>query len=142
MCLDSAITCAGSPEQTQATTVYNQVFALSTGGTTNFVMEDILRLYVGTPASVDGGLTFAQIDAIQVGPRECMQRRFPIIMGSNAGNSYINTMETDGVGNIGVAGSSTDLNIMSASNNVFIGLFEATGYNFTWVREFTVPAGQ
>jgi hypothetical protein len=71
-----------------------------------------------------------------------MQRRFPIIMGSNAGNSFINTMETDGVGNIGVGGSSTDLSIVSASNNVFIGLFEATGYNFTWVREFTAPAGQ
>ena len=63
-------------------------------------------------------------------------------MGSNAGNSFINTMETDGLGNIGVAGSSTDLSIVSVSNNVFIGLFEATGYNFTWVREFTVPAGQ
>ena len=69
LCLDSGITCAGSPELTQATTLYNQVFALSTGGTTNFVMEDILRLYVGTAASVDGGLTFAQIDAIQAGPR-------------------------------------------------------------------------
>jgi len=43
LCLDSAITCAGSPELTQATTLYNQVFSLSTGGTTNFVMEDILR---------------------------------------------------------------------------------------------------
>jgi hypothetical protein len=31
---------------------------------------------------------------------------------------------------------------VSASNNIFIGLFEATGYNFTWVREFTAPAGQ
>jgi hypothetical protein len=41
--LDSGITCAGSPELTQATTVYNQVFSLSTGGSTNFVMEDILR---------------------------------------------------------------------------------------------------
>lgn len=63
-------------------------------------------------------------------------------MGSNAGNSFINTMETDGVGNIGVAGLSTDLSIVTVSNNVFIGLFEATGYNFTWVREFTMPAGQ
>ncbi len=71
-----------------------------------------------------------------------MQRRFPIYMGSNAGGSFINTMETDGVGNIGVAGSSTDLSIVSVSNNIFISLFEVSGYNFTWVREFTAPAGQ
>lgn len=89
---------------------------------------------------MDGGLTFAQIDAMQAGSRLCKERRFPIFMGSNAGNSFISTMETDGVGNIGVAGLSSDLSIASSSNNLFIGLFEATGYNFTWVREFTAPA--
>ena len=115
---------------------------MSSGGTTNFVMEDILRLNVGTAASIEGGQTFAQIDAILAGPRLCMQRRFPIFMGSNAGNSFINTMETDGAGNLGVAGFSTDLSIVSTSDNVFIGLFEAIGYNFTWVREFSAPAGQ
>ena len=64
LCLDSAITCAGSAEFTQATNAYNQVFTVSSGGTTNFVMEDILRSLIGTTASLDAGLTFAQIDAI------------------------------------------------------------------------------
>ena len=47
-------------------------------------------------------------------------------------------MEMDSLGNIGVVGQSTDLTLVSSSLNTFVGLFENTGFNFTWVREFTV----
>jgi hypothetical protein len=38
---------------------------------------------------------------------------------------------------MGVGGRSTDLSLVSASNNLLIGLFEKTGYNFTWMNEVT-----
>jgi hypothetical protein len=46
-------------------------------------------------------------------------------------------MEFDSQGNMGVGGRSTDLSLVSASNNLLIGLFEKTGYNFTWMNEIT-----
>jgi ribosomal protein S18 acetylase RimI-like enzyme len=43
---------------------------------------------------------------------------------------------------MGVGGKSTDLSLVSSSNNLLIGLYEKIGYNFTWMIEVTpAPAG-
>ncbi len=109
----------------------------SGGGSTNFIYEDILRANVGTSASIDGGSTFAVTDSANNAPRECMKRRFPIFLGSSSGQTSINTIEIDTLGNIGLGGISTDTSIVSSSGALFAGILEKTGYNFTWVNEIT-----
>ena len=66
-----------------------------------------------------------------------MTRRFPQFLGSSAGLTSFHTMEFDSQGNMGVGGKTTDLTLVTASNNLLIGLFEKTGYNFTWMNEIT-----
>jgi hypothetical protein len=65
-----------------------------------------------------------------------MERRFPIFLGTNSGVSSINIITSDRFGNIALGGTSTDsANLVTTSGNLFVGLLESSGYNFTWVKE-------
>jgi hypothetical protein len=61
-----------------------------------------------------------------------MDRRFPIFLGS-IGATKFETIELDINGNIGIAGKSTDVTLITASNNIFVGVLPNTGFNFTWI---------
>jgi len=42
-----------------------------------------------------------------------------------------------------LGGSSTDLSLITTSGNLLIGLFEKSGYNYTWMNQITpAAAGQ
>jgi hypothetical protein len=65
-----------------------------------------------------------------------MERRFPIFLGTKSGITTISTLASDRFGNIALGGTSTDsANLVTASGNLFVGLLESSGYNFTWVTE-------
>jgi len=65
-----------------------------------------------------------------------MERRFPIFLGTNSGITTINILTSDRFGNIALGGTSTDsANLVTSSGNLFVGLLELSGYNFTWVTE-------
>ena len=81
-------------------------------------------------------LTFAQIDAARTAPYSCYQRRFPAFIGSSAGATKIEVLELDPNGMIAVGGYSTDSSVFGTASSVFVGLYEATGSNFTWVTTF------
>ena len=143
LCTDNALTCASL--SAQETLVSSAVVTASASGV--IIMEDILRAQtgsaLGTAASLDGSLTFAAIDAQRALARPCLTRRFPQFLGSSAGLTTFNTIEFDGLGNIGVGGSSTDLTLVSTSGNLLIGLFEKSGYNYTWMNQLSpAAAGQ
>jgi hypothetical protein len=61
-------------------------------------------------------------------------------LGSSAGLTTFDTIEIDSLGNIGVGGFSTDLSLVTASGNLLIGLFEKSGYNYTWMNQLTPAA--
>jgi hypothetical protein len=64
-------------------------------------------------------------------------------LGSSAGLTTFHTIEVDSLGNIGIGGSSTDLTLVTTSGNLLIGLFENSGYNYTWMNQITpAAAGQ
>ena len=44
-----------------------------------------------------------------------------MFLGSNAGNTEITLFEFDSLGNIGFVGKSTDLSLVTASSNPFVG---------------------
>jgi hypothetical protein len=65
-----------------------------------------------------------------------MERRFPIFVGTISGITTINILTSDSFGNIAFGGTSTDsANLVTSSGNLFVGLLESSGYNFTWVTE-------
>ena len=142
LCTDTAATCTSLTAQ--ETLVTTDVTTASASGANNFIMEDILRAQtgtaLGTAASLDGAPTFATIDTQRAQPRPCLTRRFPQFLGSTAGLTTFNTIEIDSLGNIGVGGSSTDLTLVSTAGNLLIGLFEKSGYNYTWMHQITPPA--
>ena len=102
-------------------------------------MENIIRsLGAGTLTvayNLAGASTFTDIDAERARPYRCNQRRFPIFLGSTAGTTHINIFKFDHIGNIGLAGRSTDIQFVTTSSNYFVGLLEYQGFNFTWVYE-------
>ena len=42
--------------------MHNEIFTVSAGGATNFVLEEIIREIIGTSESMDGGQTFSLTD--------------------------------------------------------------------------------
>jgi hypothetical protein len=65
-----------------------------------------------------------------------MKRRFPIFLGTKSGITTISTLASDSFGKIALGGTSTDSpNFLTSSGNLFVGLLESSGYNFTWVTE-------
>jgi hypothetical protein len=80
--------------------------------------------------------TFAQIDAARTASYNCYQRRFPAFLGSSSGITQIEVLELDPNGKIAVGGHSTDSSIFGTGSNVFVGIYESQGFNFTWVTEF------
>ena len=48
--------------------------------------------------------------------------------------------EFDSDGNIGVAGKSTDLSLVTGTSYPFVGNLQAVGFNFTWIYDFNTPA--
>ena len=81
-------------------------------------------------------LTLAQIDAARTASYNCFQRRFPAFLGSSSGITKIEVLELDPNGKIAVGGHSTDSSIFGAASNVFVGIYEDHGFNFTWVTKF------
>ena len=56
-------------------------------------------------------------------PRNCMDKRLPMFLGSSAGITQISVIEIDSLGNIAVAGSSTDTTLVTSSGNLFVGIY-------------------
>lgn len=83
-------------------------------------------------------LSFAAFDASRVQPHLCMDRRFPVYLGSTAGQTQIQAFEIDLHGNIGVGGVSADLSLVTSSGAMFAGMLNYTGFNFTWVTQFNI----
>ena len=81
-------------------------------------------------------LTFAQIDAARTASYNCYERRFPAFLGSSSGITKIEALELAPNGKIAVGGQSTDSSIFGANSNVFVGIYEMQGFNFTWVTIF------
>jgi hypothetical protein len=102
-------------------------------------MENIIRsLGAGTLTvayNLAGASNFTAIDIARAVPYRCNQRRFPIFLGSTAGITHISIFKFDHLGNIGLAGRSTDSQFLTNSGNYFVGLLEYQGFNFTWVYE-------
>jgi hypothetical protein len=75
-------------------------------------------------------------------PHSCQERRYPIFLGSNLGNTEISIFELDSLGNIGFGGKSTDSSLVSVSSNPFVGHMYQIGFNYTWIYEFDIPANE
>jgi hypothetical protein len=63
-----------------------------------------------------------------------------MFLGSNAGVTIISIFEVDARGNIGFGGKSTDITLLSASSDLFVGHMYEIGFNYTWIYEFNFPA--
>jgi hypothetical protein len=114
----------------------------SAGGAAKFVMEDLAKTVIGTSVTFDGVNTLASISAANATtPRLCLQKRFPVFLGTGSGITKITTFETSSIGTFGVGGTSTDATLVLTANNLFVGILESSGFNVTWMKELTYPAG-
>jgi hypothetical protein len=106
-----------------------------------FSIEEIVRAEGASAIDLAGKMcnspkTFSQIDAARTASYNCHERRFPAFLGSSSGITEIEALEVDPNGKIAVGGHSTDSSIFGTVSNVFIGIYESQGFNFTWVTNF------
>ena len=102
-------------------------------------MVDILRGLGTSVLSVGAQIcdqpTFGQIDQDRSTiPYKCNERRFPAFLGtSGTATTDIYNFEINTLGDIGVAGTSNDMTLVSVSGAHFVGIYKYPGFNFTWV---------
>jgi hypothetical protein len=69
-------------------------------------------------------------------PRVCLDRRFPLFLGSANGITVIELVDIDSAGDISVGGKSTDQYLFNNQPSaIFIGFIKSKTFTYRWVSQ-------